>query len=240
VGETQRRTGRVHIGARLGELDINTLGDTVVGDAVELGDEEGRTVGEGSVSTLGGLVDLLGLLALLLLNVTLGRAGGGNGDGGAVHVELAVTSVVDPGPGEQDLVANGSVRGHSEVELGSSGTVTLLGVDDGEGGTAIVTQRGLARASIVGSTTLNLDGLLGTLLPGSHGSTLIGVENIQSALARVCGGRVGRCDIAVDGDGIGVVLVLQRRRVIHVHVCRDRGGQGGDDKASGGGTHLES
>jgi len=177
-----------HIRAGLGVLDVEVLvGLAAVSD---VGNEDlgaGREGGTGNVT----------------LVVT------SDGDGGAVHVHLAVADAVVPGPGEDGL-AGLRVGGDSEVVLASKRAVTDVGLDDGEAGTLVVAERELARTAAVGGSA-GSGHVVG--LAGDKGSSALAGSSAKVdmvALAREIGAGIleGSGHGVVDATRVGVGVVL--------------------------------
>lgn len=76
----------------------------------------------------------------------------GDADWSAVHVHLAVTSLVEPGPGEEGITV-GDISGDLEVVLAGEWASTHHGLDGLEGGATVEAEGDLARATVVGSAT---------------------------------------------------------------------------------------
>jgi hypothetical protein len=165
------------------------------------------------------------------------RGGVGSGSGGtsaanlnrsAVHVELAVSDLVQPRPGESVLTI-GHVLGHCDGEgSGSVASRVLLEIACNVGraaannavddlplrrlcGLGVCGHGELARAATVNCRTDERDALGLTSIPLVH---LGDIVNTRALLARVVAGSEGR---AVDG------IVAVRNGVLEDHVCGSAG-----------------
>lgn len=191
------------VGAGVGESEIRSLlGGAAV---VDVGDEEGGARAQGGNT----------------LVVSLGGASS-DGDGGAVHVHLAVANLVEPGPGEDDI-ARGGVRGDGEVEVGGTrgGAVANVRVNDGPRAALVEGERGLAATTAVVGTTGDghLVGSTGLVLGG--GLARVGAEEGVVSLAgevATAGGERGRHGVVDVAAGVGVGLGLEGRGRSHFHV----------------------
>ena len=163
-------------------------------------------------------------------------------DGGAVHVHLTVTDLVEPSP-SKDGITTRSVSGELEVEAGlaSKGAVSDVGVDDLPGGSLVKRERSLARSpAMVGSAS---DGHLVALSGSPLGNGLAGGSSkvLVVTLARVVGtGALERRGHAVVDVAASVLVELgaERRRVLHLHVSMGDGGHTGDGGASAEKLHF--
>lgn len=137
------------LGAGLGEDGVDAFGD---GAAVaNVGDEHGwASLGAGAAAATADL------------------------DGSAVHVHLAVTGLVEPGPGEEGIAAGG-VSGDGEVVAVGEWAASHHGLDDLEGGASVEGEGDLARSTVVGGAAGEgeLVGLASVVLSSGGSSVLV-------------------------------------------------------------------
>lgn len=168
------------VGAGVGELDVRALESAA--SVANVGLEDGRARAEARATA-----------AALDRNVR------------TVHVHLAVAKVVEPSPGKDGITARG-VRGDSNGVVrrrGRRGTVADDRLDDGESLTAVVRERGLARASSVLGTTLKGEVVVTSSVPLGDRGAGRSVEVAKETLA----GEVGAVGVE---RGSHAVLDLSR------------------------------
>lgn len=210
---------------RVGEADVLALGG---GAAVDVGNEH---VGEAG-SALGGRA--------------LGGGAALDSDGRAVHVHLAVSDAVEPGPGEGvlaglDALGDGVLEGSSpgavgvlgKVAVDVGGTSTLDGLDDHPlgvlGGLHILGQGDLAGATTVDGGALEAQRVV-----------LADVENVLLRRSGVDTGALLAGEVAAVRLQRGVVeggLAVGVRRA-HEHVSLDGGGTQKGGNETGLGEHF--
>lgn len=215
----------VDIGTGLGEEEVLAFdGRAAVAD---VGDKHVGTAADGVGSTTG-LAELLGASS--------------DGDGGAVHVHLAVTDLVEPSPGKQSITGR-SVVGESKAVAGVTHdrAVANVGVDSLPGVATIKGQRSLATAAVVGSTASDGHGVGLARSPGDNRLALRSTNELVVSLAGKVGARSreGRRHAVVDVGGELVELGAESRRVLHLHVSRaERGEAKKGGSGSGKGLHV--
>jgi hypothetical protein len=94
---------------------------------------------------------------LLVGNDSALSASGLDVDDSARHVEFTISSLVHPGPRENDIISLGGIGWDAEVEGAATRSRAIAdeGLDDGEGISLVVGEGQLARSAVVERATLD-------------------------------------------------------------------------------------
>lgn len=147
-----------------------------------------------------------------------------------MDIQLSVTDIVEPSPGEEGVLGRRGVgrQGEGERRSACDRAVTDVAVDDCEGLAVVEGEGSLATTAVVVGTASDGHVVLLTGLPSSDGRGRSGSEEVQGALA----GEVAARSTQRAGDAVvdvlageGVLLGSQRRRVGDGHMSRGLAGK---------------